>query len=77
MRGRDCHSGAPAVQCRQRPTAEERDVSPPDGPKRPVFTTITIDAGSMDGFIMRTGLIAPLQHRILVKGGASVAGASA
>jgi ribosomal protein S6E (S10) len=52
-------------------------VSPSDGPTRPVFTTITIDAGSMDGFIMRTGLIAPLQHRILVKGGASVAGASA
>lgn len=49
-------------------------MSPPDGPKRPVFTTI--NAGSMDGFIMRTGLIAPLQHRILVKAGASVAGAS-
>lgn len=75
MRGRDCHSGAPAVQCRYRPTAEERDVSPSDGPMRLVFTTI--NAGSTDGLIMRTGLIAPLQHRILVKGGASVAGASA
>ncbi|WP_171905156.1 hypothetical protein [Bosea sp. RAC05] len=49
-------------------------MSPPDGPKRPVFTTI--NASSTDGFIMRTGLIAPLQHRILVKGGACVAGAS-
>ncbi len=50
-------------------------MSPSDGPMRLVFTTI--NAGSTDGFIMRTGLIAPLQHRILVKGGASVAGASA
>ncbi len=50
-------------------------MSPTDDPTRPAFTTI--NAGSTDGFIMRTGLIAPLQHRILVKSGACVAGASA
>jgi hypothetical protein len=54
--------------------SRERDVSPSDGPTRPVFTTT--DAGSADGFIIRPGLIEPPRDRILFKSGGSVAGAS-
>lgn len=85
MRGRDCHGGDPAVQCRHRPTAQEHDVSRPDGPMRPVFTTA--DARSADrsrlgiriedGGIRQPCLLEPLRDRIGLNGGASVAGASA
>ncbi len=85
MRGRDCHSGAPAVQCRHRPTAQEHDVSPSDGPMRPVFTTAnarSADGSRLgirfeDGGIRPPCLLEPLRDRIVLNGGAIVAGASA